>query len=56
MKRTFALLTALLLSTLFTLHAAAPPAKPNIVFIFSDDHAVQTIGAYGEPLSEFCKR
>jgi len=29
--------------------------KPNIVFIFSDDHSLQTIGAYGARLSEFCK-
>lgn len=31
-------------------------AKPNIVFIFSDDHSIQTIGAYGTRLSEFCAR
>ena len=30
--------------------------KPNIIFIFSDDHSLQTIGAYGSRLSEFCKR
>ncbi len=30
--------------------AAADPAKrPNIVFIFSDDHAYQAISAYGDP-------
>lgn len=28
--------------------AAAPPRQPNIVFIFSDDHAYQAISAYGE--------
>ena len=38
------------------LHAAKPAAiKPNIVFIFSDDHSIQTIGAYGARLSAFCK-
>jgi arylsulfatase A-like enzyme len=26
--------------------------RPNIVFIFSDDHTWQTISAYGHPLSE----
>jgi len=26
---------------------AAPDMRPNIVWIFSDDHSVQTIGAYG---------
>jgi len=34
---------------------AEPPRKPNIVFIFSDDHSLQTIGAYGARLSGFCK-
>src|SRR5262245_42825135 len=30
---------------------AAPPsdARPNILLIFSDDHAMQSIGAYGAP-------
>src|SRR5438309_999870 len=27
---------------------AAEPRRPNIVFIFSDDHAYQAIGAYGD--------
>lgn len=36
-------------------HAAAP-AQPNIVFIFSDDHSLQTIGAYGARLAEFCRQ
>ena len=35
--------------------AAAPVQKPNIVFIFSDDHAIQTIGAYNARLSAFCR-
>ena len=26
--------------------------KPNILFIFSDDHTWQTISAYGHPLSK----
>jgi len=29
---------------------AAEPKPPNIVFIFSDDHAYQSISAYGHPL------
>jgi arylsulfatase A-like enzyme len=29
--------------------------RPNIVFIFSDDHSLQTIGAYNWRLSEFCR-
>jgi arylsulfatase A-like enzyme len=28
---------------------ADEPRRPNIVFIFSDDHAYQAIGAYGDP-------
>jgi arylsulfatase A-like enzyme len=28
---------------------AAEPKRPNIVFIFSDDHAYQAISAYGDP-------
>jgi len=28
--------------------SAAAPARPNIVFIFSDDHAYQAISAYGD--------
>ena len=35
--------------------AAPQGARPNIVFIFSDDHAIQAIGAYGGRLSKFCK-
>ena len=27
---------------------AAEPRRPNIVFIFSDDHAYQAISAYGD--------
>jgi N-acetylglucosamine-6-sulfatase len=38
---------------LLTGHAAsAAPQRPNIVFIFSDDHAVQSIGAYGSKINE----
>lgn len=31
--------------------AAAQDARPNIVYIFADDHAQQAIGAYGHPIS-----
>lgn len=30
--------------------------KPNIVFIFSDDHAIQAIGAYPSRLKDFIKK
>ena len=32
--------------------ASLGSTRPNIVFIFSDDHATQAIGAYGERLSK----
>ena len=65
MQRVFILLAALWLSPLPALRAADSPAipapnarppTPNIVFIFSDDHSIQTIGAYGARLSEFCRQ
>lgn len=31
------------------------PKRPNIIFIFSDDHSLQTIGAYKSRLSAFCR-
>ena len=43
---------AILLTALFT-SAAAADDRPNIVYIFSDDHAIQAIGAYGHPLTRF---
>jgi arylsulfatase A-like enzyme len=35
--------------------AAADTPSMNVVFIFSDDHSLQTIGAYNWRLSEFCR-
>lgn len=32
--------------------ASAGKDRPNIVWIFSDDHTNQAIGAYGGPLAE----
>jgi arylsulfatase A-like enzyme len=32
-----------------------PTARPNIIFILSDDHALETIGAYNLRLSAFCR-
>ena len=32
-------------------HAFAEQSRPNIIFIFSDDHACQAIGAYGSRLN-----
>ena len=56
MKRSFSLVAALALvfsATSFRLFAAsATPARPNILFIFSDDHAQQAIGAYGSKVNQ----
>lgn len=46
--RGFAL--ALLLAPLAAGATAAAPRRPNIVFFLTDDHAFQTIGAYGSAL------
>ncbi len=47
--RWLASLVCLLLPCQLTF-AAEPP--PNIVFVFSDDHAVQAIGAYGSKINQ----
>ncbi|MEY3851629.1 MAG: hypothetical protein RI910_609, partial [Verrucomicrobiota bacterium] len=41
-----ALFIALALIPLTPLHAADVAARPNILFLFSDDHALRAIGAY----------
>ena len=46
MKLAYTLLAAL---TVVTLKAAD---RPNILFLFSDDHAVKAISAYGGPLAK----
>jgi len=52
--RIFNTLAVLALSGLAAL--AAETTKPNLLFILSDDHSLQTIGAYGTWLSEFCRQ
>jgi len=42
------------LALLFAPALAGPARQPNIVFVFSDDHSLQTIGAYRARLSAFC--
>jgi len=41
-----------LLLAAFAGHVQAATARPNILFIFSDDHAVQAIGAYGSKINQ----
>ncbi|MBM3842514.1 MAG: sulfatase, partial [Verrucomicrobia bacterium] len=47
-------LPTLLLPLLLTVTAAsaAPAGRPNILFIFSDDHARHAIGAYGSKVNQ----
>ena len=42
MKKTLALITALMLAPVATLHAAAP-GKPNILFIYTDDQSYDAL-------------
>lgn len=44
--------TGLVLGMLSLCQAAAFAKPPNILFIFSDDHAVQAIGAYGSTINQ----
>lgn len=51
------LLLPLLCTAVRSADTSSPlPKRPNIVFIFSDDHSLQSIGAYGSHLSEFCRQ
>jgi len=52
MKRTAALLGALLVALSATSAAAAPQDKPNIIFIFSDDQCYETVHAFGHRVVE----
>ena len=36
--------------------AQSTPKQPNILFIFSDDHSLQTLGAYRSRMNEFIKK
>ena len=44
----------IILCLLFSIFAGAEEkkTKPNILFIFSDDHALQSIGAYGSKINK----
>ena len=48
---TFTLLSLACLAVPAKAQEAAEDGRPNIVFIFSDDHAVQALGAYGGRLA-----
>ncbi len=38
------------------LSAGSTPKQPNILFIFSDDHSLQTLGAYRSRMQKFIKK
>lgn len=44
--------TLFLISSSFSQNPKEKPKRPNIVFIFSDDHALKAIGAYGSVINE----
>lgn len=44
--------TLLLFALLLVGEAAAEPARPNILYIMSDDHTTQAIGVYGSRLAK----
>ncbi|MFK7910984.1 MAG: sulfatase/phosphatase domain-containing protein [Akkermansiaceae bacterium] len=52
MKRLFPILFLSLTSGYWSLASADETGKPNIVFLFSDDHAINAISAYGGPLKD----
>jgi arylsulfatase A-like enzyme len=41
-----------IISTVYTTAVTAAPQRPNILFIMSDDHAYQAIGAYGSKVNK----
>ena len=58
-KEVFRLIGFVLLLTTFVRYASANETenprvteRPNILFIFSDDHAIKSISAYGGPLAK----
>lgn len=59
-KRIFTLLLAMLavvscVKKKETEQIPQAPQKPNIIFIMTDDHALQAISAYGHPISQLAK-
>ncbi|MDR0336905.1 MAG: sulfatase [Planctomycetaceae bacterium] len=48
----FSVLMFFVVSAMFSVSVFAAETRPNIVFIFTDDHAYQAIGAYGSNRNE----
>ncbi|MSU48679.1 MAG: sulfatase, partial [Opitutus sp.] len=46
------ILSAFLASAQLAIATAAPASRPNILFIFSDDHAQHAISAYGSKVNQ----
>src|SRR5262245_61923682 len=51
-KRTIHIILSLLLCTGSLAAQQKPVKRPNVIFIISDDHAYQTISAYGSKLMQ----
>lgn len=52
LKLVASLIAVFFLAPRFGLHAADVPQRPNILFIFSDDHAEHAISAYGSKVNK----
>ena len=52
MHHRFSFVLASCVVALVCFHASVFAERPNIVFIFSDDHATQAISAYGSRINE----
>jgi N-acetylglucosamine-6-sulfatase len=46
------MLALLFVGVLYTATAVAEATQPNIIWIYSDDHAVKAVSAYGGPLAD----
>ncbi|GAB5444084.1 MAG: sulfatase [Fuerstiella sp.] len=52
MRRFFLIYFAVFTAVFTSVAAAAPAGRPNILFIFTDDHAYQSISAYGSKINQ----
>ena len=48
----YAVATLITITSCLTTDAWSDPERPNILFLFSDDHAINAISAYGGPLAK----
>ncbi len=48
----FAVILAVVVSSLSAVQAAEPGQRPNVLFVFTDDHAAHAISAYGSKINQ----